>query len=228
MFPPALARISGPGPGFCRQPSGRRRTARYPSCRGPSQATQPGFGAWWWWHAASLTAQIQPSDHLCLQDACTVPTNPAGSALGTKGARAHSQSSRRGDCINSWCAQTGGAAGNERGRDGGRGNLKCWAPAVNSSCFCFRVINVPLNRARAWAPVSAAFNAISSPDWTGLGAAGGDLYFLPSPVNEVMRAWGLEAGHSRGDSPEPPKPRQPAPQKPLQRATHPFPLCHIY
>lgn len=194
------------------------------------------YTACFWWvlvarHSSRSTdPALGPS--LPAKDACTVPTNPAGSVLGTKGARAQYQSFRRGDCMNSWCAQTGGAAGKERGRDGGRdrgrGNLKCWAPAVNSSCFCFRVINVPLNRARAWAPVSAAFNAISSPDWTGLGAAGGGLYFLPSPVNEVMRAWGLEAGHSRGDSPEPPKPRRPAPQKPLQRATHTFPLCHIY
>lgn len=69
---------------------------------------------------------------------------------------------------------------------------------MNSSCFCFRVINVPLNRARAWAPVSAAFNAISSPYWTGLGAAGGGLYFLPSPLNEVMRARGQAAWGAGG------------------------------
>lgn len=127
--------------------------------------------------------------------------------------------------MNSWCAQTGGAAGKERGRDGGRdrgrGNLKCWAPAVNSSCFCFRVINVPLNRARAWAPVSAAFNAISSPDWTGLGAAGGGLYFLPSPVNEVMRAWGLEAGHSRGGLTRAPQaPMACSPETPPESHSH--------
>lgn len=194
------------------------------------------YTACFWWvlvaHHSSRSTDPALGPSLPAKDARTVPANPAGSVLGTKGARVQYQSFRRGDCMNSWCAQTGGAAGKERGRDGGRdrgrGNLKCWAPAVNSSCFCFRVINVPLNRARAWAPVSAAFNAISSPDWTGLGAAGGGLYFLPSPVNEVMRAWGLEAGHSRGDSPEPPKPPRPAPQKPLQRATHTFPLCHIY
>lgn len=39
--------------------------------------------------------------------------------------------------------------------------MKCWAPAASSSWFCFRVINVPLNSARPWAPVSLAFNAIS-------------------------------------------------------------------
>lgn len=125
-----------------------------------------------WQHRSILGPVL---DHFCLHR-----------VLGTKGAWTQYQSFRRGGSINSWCAQTGGAAGKERGRDRGRGNLKCWAPAANSSCFCFRVINVLLNRARAWAPVSAAFNAISSPGCTGLGAAGGGLYFLPSPVNEVM------------------------------------------
>lgn len=117
--------------------------------------------------------------------------------------RAQYHSFGRGDRINSWRAHT---PEEQQGRDGGReGDLKCWAPAVNSSCFCFRVINVPLNRARAWAPVSAAFNAISSPYWTGLGAAGGGLYFLPSPLNEVMGALGRAAwgAGGRGNPPEP-------------------------
>lgn len=110
--------------------------------------------------------------------------------------RAQYRSFGRGDRINSWRART---PEEQQGRDGGReGDLKCWAPAVNSSCFCFRVINVPLNRARAWAPVSAAFNAISSPYWTGLGAAGGGLYFLPSPLNEVMRVLGRVAWGAGG------------------------------
>lgn len=107
----------------------------------------------------------------------TVPINPAGRVLG---AQIQYQSFKRGDCINSWCTQTGGAAGKERGRDRGRGNLKCWTPAVNSSCFCFRVINVPLNRARAWAPVSGAFNAISSLGWAGRGGGRFGFPAIPS------------------------------------------------
>lgn len=43
-------------------------------------------------------------------------------------------------------------------------------------------------------------------DWAGLGAAGGGFYFLPSPVNEVMQARGLEQGTAEGTHPSPPNP----------------------
>lgn len=61
--------------------------------------------------------------------------------------------------------------------------MKCWAPAASSSWFCFRVINVPLNSARPWAPVSLAFNAISQ--------ARGGLCFLPPPLQEAEGAGAL-------------------------------------
>lgn len=37
----------------------------------------------------------------------------------------------------------------------------------------------------------------------GLGAVGGGLYFLPSPLNEVMQVWGWRQGTARRNLPEP-------------------------
>lgn len=168
-------------------------------------------------HTIPLAAQIQPLDHLFLKDACTVPTNSPYKPCQQFWVLRPNTSHLR-DCINSWWAQTGGAAGKERGRHRGRGNLKCWAPAVNSSCFCFRVINVALNRGRAWAPVSAAFNAISSPGWAGSGGGRFGFPAIPSKWGNVSMGAGGRAqpgGLTRA-------PRTPtALQKPLQRATHP-------
>lgn len=48
-------------------------------------------------------------------------------------------------------------------------------------------MNVPLNRVRAWAPISAAFNAISSPYWTG---SGGGRFVFPA----IPTTWGNAKG----------------------------------
>lgn len=84
------------------------------------------------------------------------------------------------DGLHAWAPQCewGGWAEGWRTRTleeqpGREGNAKCWAPAANSSWFCFRVINVPLNSSLL------AFNAINQ---------AGRLCFLPP---SLQRRWGL-------------------------------------
>lgn len=77
-------------------------------------------------------------------------------------------------------------------QQGREGNVKCWAPAASSSWFCFRVINVPLNSARPWAPVSLAFNAISQ--------AGGGPMLPATPITGGRGGWSPPAApHSARD-----------------------------
>lgn len=79
--------------------------------------------------------------------------------------------------------------------------MKCWAPAASSSWFCFRVINVPLNSARPWAPVSLAFNAISQ--------AGGGAALPATPITGGRGGWSPPAApHSAMDK-NPPRATSP-------------------